>query len=218
MKPGDLAGAILKETRCLGFALDPAVASRMQQHFELLQRWSRAVDLTSIREPARAVPFYVEPVLVLDLFGSAQGATLLDLGSGGGFPGLILAMLRPCWRVLLVERGARKAAFLAEAARQLGLPKVEVLELNLGSAADLPGGIDPDRLTLKAVGGGFHLALDLLELRGAGSARAVIFTGTRGALDLARMVERRSHRLKLDERRKLPGRRSSYAVVVQRVV
>lgn len=88
-----------------------------------LGRWQKAVNLVG-----RAT---LEDIWIRHVLDSAQLVTLLpkgarsltDLGSGGGFPGLVLAALRPDLDVTLIEADARKAAYLAEAARRMALPK-----------------------------------------------------------------------------------------------
>lgn len=209
-------GALLgRQAERLGLALEPAVAARMEEHFALVRRWERAVDLTSAREPARAIPFYLEAVQVAQELTSAEPGRLVDLGSGGGYPGLLLAILRPRWETILVERAARKAAFLEEASRRLGLERVRVLNLNLRRAADLPEAAAFNRLTAKAVGR-FALALDLLEERGLPGARAILLTGAGGAERAAAEAERRRGRLVQLARLRLAGRERSYAVILGR--
>jgi 16S rRNA (guanine527-N7)-methyltransferase len=73
---------------------------------------------------------------------------LVDIGSGAGLPGLVLAMMRPSLQVLLVESMLRRCVFLEECARQLGLENVQVVR---GRAEDLAGTIRADIATARAV-------------------------------------------------------------------
>lgn len=215
MKRTRIGAAIQGRVRRLGATLDPGALAKMEQHFDLVMRWNRAVDLTAVRHAEAAADFYAEAVEISDLMPEARPGALVDLGSGGGFPGLVLAILRPAWKVLLVERGARKSVFLQEAARTLGLPHVGVLERNLRRPDDLPAGWTPDLLTMKAVGR-FTLALDLLEGRGSPAAGAVLLAGEAGAAEVEAEISRRDGRLRLAERRRLAGRSQAYALVVRR--
>src|SRR3972149_1218708 len=126
---GSLGILLSRQAERLGLALDPAIAARMEEHFALVRRWERAVDLTSARDPARAIPFYLEAIQVAGELEPSEAGRLVDVGSGGGYPGLLLAILRPRWETLLVERASRKAVFLEEASRRLGLGRVRGLDL-----------------------------------------------------------------------------------------
>jgi len=116
-----------------GDLLVPEAVDRLILHAELLERWNRAVRLVGEDRPEDWVRrHYLESVVAQKFWragtsGSTQEPTLLDVGSGAGFPGLILAALHPERPVTLVESRERKAAFLAEAARELGLPRVRVV-------------------------------------------------------------------------------------------
>jgi 16S rRNA (guanine527-N7)-methyltransferase len=124
-------------------ALSPAVIERAMKEFELrlnerqvqqiqqytsmLLAWNEKLNLTAIRDPLE--------ILYRHFCESMYGATLLpvencrlaDVGSGGGFPGLPLKILRPLWEVFLIESNVKKATFLAEVIRELGLNNAKVL-------------------------------------------------------------------------------------------
>jgi 16S rRNA (guanine527-N7)-methyltransferase len=113
----------LQRTRDLGLDVSRETSSQLDTLVDTLGRWQKAINLVG-----RAT---VEDVWVRHVLDSAQlkglipaGArSLADLGSGGGFPGLVVAALRPELEVTLIESDARKAAFLGEAARRMGLSK-----------------------------------------------------------------------------------------------
>jgi 16S rRNA (guanine527-N7)-methyltransferase len=93
-------------------------------HFRLYERWNRALNLSSIRDlESAAVRHYCES-LFLGSRLPAKPLSVIDVGSGAGFPGVPVAILRPDCRVCLVESHQRKAVFLKEATR--GLSNVEV--------------------------------------------------------------------------------------------
>ena len=84
--------------------------------------------ITAVRDPAEGVDVHVADSLVaLDVAAVRAARRIADLGSGGGFPGLALAIALPGARVALVESVGRKCAFLARAAADLGLGNVEVV-------------------------------------------------------------------------------------------
>ena len=95
--------------------------------------------ITSVRDPAEGVDAHVADSLVaLDVPAVRTARRLADLGSGGGFPGLALAIAVPGARVALVESVGRKCAFLASAAHELGLGNVEVVNAR---AEEWPDGL-----------------------------------------------------------------------------
>ncbi len=94
-------------------------------HYLLLERWNRVLNLTSIRNFREAVVRHYAESLFLEQVLPKEAVSVVDVGSGAGFPGVPLAVMRPACRVTLVESNRRKAVFLREATR--ALHNVEVL-------------------------------------------------------------------------------------------
>jgi 16S rRNA (guanine527-N7)-methyltransferase len=91
--------------------------------YELLQRWNRTINLTSLSDPDEAIDrLLLEPVAASAALPSA--ARLIDLGSGGGSPAIPLSLAGSASMLVMVESRSRKAAFLREAVRELGLTAV----------------------------------------------------------------------------------------------
>jgi 16S rRNA (guanine527-N7)-methyltransferase len=97
--------------------LSPTQISQLAAHFELLEQWNRRINLTSVREGAEIVERHFGESLFTGLRIPGSALSLVDVGSGGGFPGLPIAVLRSTLEVTLVESVAKKAAFLREASR-----------------------------------------------------------------------------------------------------
>jgi 16S rRNA (guanine527-N7)-methyltransferase len=95
----------------------PGSARRgLTDHVRLLLAWNRSINLTAVRDPAEVARLHVlDSLTALPLLRAAGARRLLDLGSGGGFPGLPLALALPAEKTLLVESIAKKARFLAAA-------------------------------------------------------------------------------------------------------
>jgi 16S rRNA (guanine527-N7)-methyltransferase len=91
------------------------------EHFQLLMRWNSKINLTSIRKPAdMVVRHYCESLFfAANVPDAPAGTSFADIGSGAGFPGVPMALLRPDWRITLVESHQRKAVFLRESSRGL---------------------------------------------------------------------------------------------------
>lgn len=106
----------------LGIALAPDAATRIDDHVRLLLAWTTAINLTAIREPADVAREHVlDSLAALPLLRGRRIDAFVDIGSGGGFPGLPLAVALPARRVLLVDSIGKKARFLATATAALGL-------------------------------------------------------------------------------------------------
>jgi 16S rRNA (guanine527-N7)-methyltransferase len=101
--------------------LDADVAAKFQVYLDLLMRWNGRVNLTSIREQEGILSRHFVESIVCARAVPLEVATLLDFGSGAGFPGIPIALCRPGIEVTLAESQGKKAAFLQEALRTLGL-------------------------------------------------------------------------------------------------
>jgi 16S rRNA (guanine527-N7)-methyltransferase len=108
----------------LQLTLDAGQFGRLHRHFELLLRWNDRVSLTSIRDPGEIARRHFGESLFVASVLPLNGASLVDIGAGAGFPGLPIAVARPEVKVTLVESVGKKVTFLKEAAR--GIPNVEV--------------------------------------------------------------------------------------------
>lgn len=102
-----------------GLGVDPSAAERIVRYLDLLAAWNERTNLTAARTAAARFDLLVRPVAAAA--PRLVAGTLLDLGSGNGSPGLVLAALRPDVAATLLEPRQRRWAFLREAARAMGL-------------------------------------------------------------------------------------------------
>lgn len=100
----------------------------LDRYLELLLEANRVMNLTSITDPAAARLLHVEDSLTLLPFLPAGAIRLADVGSGGGAPGIPLAIARPECRITCIEATKKKAAFLEKTASELGLKNIRVLD------------------------------------------------------------------------------------------
>ena len=96
----------------------------LEAHYELLVRWNKTVNLTTITSLEEAVERHYCESLFLGAHLPAGNLRVVDVGSGAGFPGFPVAILRPDCTVALVESHQRKAVFLREASRKVGNVRV----------------------------------------------------------------------------------------------
>lgn len=109
----------------LEIVFEPSAAERLLDYAVLLLRWNRVSNLTAVRDPVAVVDRHVLDCAAVLPF--VRGDQVLDLGSGGGLPGLIFAILRPDWRLTLLDSNGKKTRFLTQATIALGLGNVTVV-------------------------------------------------------------------------------------------
>ncbi|MFK8052390.1 MAG: 16S rRNA (guanine(527)-N(7))-methyltransferase RsmG [Woeseiaceae bacterium] len=106
----------------LGLSLSDETVSQFLQLIEMLAKWNRAYNLTAITEPAAVIrKHFLDSLSIHDRL---QGPTMLDVGTGGGFPGLPLAMIRPDLTFTLLDSHAKKLRFIDHVAATFNLHNV----------------------------------------------------------------------------------------------
>ena len=153
-QPLDERGALEAAALGLGVALDDAQRGALLAYVAMLRKWNAVYNLTAIRDPQailvqhlfdclaivpalRAAP--VGLPLPADLL--APGAVVLDVGAGGGLPGVVLAICAPQAQVWCVDAVGKKAAFITQVRAELGLANLRVLHARvetLQAPRDLP--------------------------------------------------------------------------------
>src|SRR5256886_3892658 len=100
---------------------------QIQQYINILMTWNEKINLTAIRDPLEILyRHFCESMYAAEALPMENGR-LADIGSGAGFPGLALKIIRPGLQVFLVESHIKKATFLAEVIRELRLSGAQVL-------------------------------------------------------------------------------------------
>jgi 16S rRNA (guanine527-N7)-methyltransferase len=123
---------------------------QLSVYLDLLVKWNARTNLSAIREPEEMVRrHFGESLFAAECLAAeiSPGTTLLDLGSGAGFPGLPIALAHPALQVTLAESQNKKAAFLREVVRSLGIP----VEVWANRVENLPPTRQFDIITLRAV-------------------------------------------------------------------
>ncbi|MCB6182982.1 16S rRNA (guanine(527)-N(7))-methyltransferase RsmG [Leeia sp. TBRC 13508] len=109
----------------LGLSLDKTRQLLLLEYLQLLVKWNKIHNLTAVRDPEQMVTHHLlDALAVIPHLSSSK--RILDVGSGGGIPGLILAISRPDWEIHLIDSNHKKTAFLQQAAIELQLPNVTV--------------------------------------------------------------------------------------------
>ncbi len=109
----------------LGLALPKGAEAKLLAYLALLDKWNRVYNLTAVRDAERMVSHHLlDSLAAVPYF---RGETVLDVGSGGGLPGIPLAIARPELQVTLIDSIAKKTAFLLQAKAELGLANLNVV-------------------------------------------------------------------------------------------
>ena len=107
------------------FALSAEQCAQFARYYELLVDWNSRINLTAITEPQAVVEkHFLDSLLLLDDVTFGDGDTLIDVGTGAGFPGIPLAIVCPNLKVTLLDSLRKRVTFLETVAAELGLSNV----------------------------------------------------------------------------------------------
>ena len=124
----------------LGLSLAPAQHAQLLAYLDLLAKWNKVYNLTAVRDPAEMLTHHLLDSLavIAPLLRHTQGATarVLDVGSGGGLPGVVIAICCPEMSVACVDAVAKKAAFVQQAAGVLGLSNLRGVHARVESITE----------------------------------------------------------------------------------
>jgi 16S rRNA (guanine527-N7)-methyltransferase len=122
----NLAPQVVEALAAMGLSLDADSLDRAIAHLHLVAKWNRVHNLTAIREPEQMVVVHLlDSLSVLPYLGEAR--TVVDIGSGAGFPGIPIAIARPELQVTLLDSSHKKSTFLEQARSELALSNVRVV-------------------------------------------------------------------------------------------
>lgn len=122
-----LRPALAAGIAALGLDIDDDAQTKLLAYVALLEKWNRTHNLTAVREPGRMVTHHLlDSLATLPHLPQNPALRLIDVGSGGGLPGVPLAIARPDWSVTLLDSNRKKATFLRQAAAELRLANVTV--------------------------------------------------------------------------------------------
>jgi 16S rRNA (guanine527-N7)-methyltransferase len=140
MSTTELGGALQVGAAALGIDLTSQQADRLLEYLLLLQRWNKTYNLTSIRALDQMLVQHVfdclSAVLPLRRESPPGGHRLLDVGSGGGLPGVVIAILNSGVEVTCVDSVGKKAAFVQQVSAELGLPNLRAAHTRVEALDD----------------------------------------------------------------------------------
>lgn len=147
--PDPLLPALMAGAAALGLSLPDVTAGRLLAYLRLIAQWNRVYNLTAVRDPEAMLTQHlldclaIVPALRRGLAARAgQGAVpaqrVLDVGSGAGLPGVVLAICQPDWHVTCVDAVAKKASFIRQVAAELGLPNLQASHQRVEAMSEPP--------------------------------------------------------------------------------
>lgn len=136
-----MKAAIAEICAALGLAPAPAQLDLLSSYLALLQRWNATYNLTAVRDPAQMLTHHLADCLAVveplrRQLADRGNARLLDVGSGGGLPGVVLAILQPALDVTCVDTVGKKAAFVRQVAAELKLRNLHAEHARVETLAD----------------------------------------------------------------------------------
>ena len=135
-----LAEGLRAGVQALGLDLSAEQQQRLLDYMGLIQKWTKVYNLTAVRDPAEMLTHHLldslTAVAPLTRHTQGQAIRVLDVGSGGGLPGVVLAICMPELNVTCVDTVAKKAAFVQQVAVSLKLPNLRGLHARVESLTD----------------------------------------------------------------------------------
>ena len=136
----DLVSGLRAGVQALGLDVSADQQKLLLDHLALIQKWNKVYNLTALRDPADMLTHHLldslTAVAPLRRHTQGQPARVLDVGSGGGLPGVVLAICMPELNVTCVDTVAKKAAFVQQVAVSLKLPNLRGLHARVESLTD----------------------------------------------------------------------------------
>ena len=138
------ATAISQAASQMGVDLTPAQLEQLQRYLALVQKWNKVYNLTALRDPADMLTHHLFDSLSaiaplqrqLGAMGLPTGGRLLDVGSGAGLPGVVMAVCCPTLAVACVDTVGKKAAFVQQVALELRLPNLRGVHARVESLTE----------------------------------------------------------------------------------
>jgi len=160
--------------RQYGFSPDSAQCEAIRAYVSLLLRWNQKISLTTVVEPLDILRFHFGESIYAASSVPIEKGRLADVGSGAGFPGLALGIVLPALSITLIESHAKKAAFLAEVARELNLPDVQIIRQRFVETSSDLGQFD--YVAARALGS-YKVLLDWSRRRLGNAGHTVLWLG-----------------------------------------
>jgi 16S rRNA (guanine527-N7)-methyltransferase len=167
-----------------GLTVDAEQVHKIQQYIKMLLAWNEKLNLTAIRDPLDILYRHFCESMYATVAVPAEKGRLADVGSGAGFPGLPMKIMRPELHVFLIESSVKKATFLAEVIRELGLGDTRVL---VSRYEELDEEVAPLDFVCSRSMGEVGVLLDWAGSKRVATKRVILWIGTRDLEEIRRI-------------------------------
>jgi 16S rRNA (guanine527-N7)-methyltransferase len=178
------ADAINKALREFKIEATTEQIALIQRYMSLLLAWNEKINITAIRDPLEMLYRHFCESMYAAVAVPLQGGRLADVGSGGGFPGLALKIIRPEFQVFLIESNVKKATFLAEVVRDLAIADARVL---VSRYEELGEEITPVDFVCSRALGEFDKFLNWAGSERVAASQVVLWTGGRDVEEIRKI-------------------------------
>lgn len=168
--------AIQRALRDFQLTIDGKQLAHIQQYMKILLAWNEKINLTAIRDPLEILYRHFCESMYGGRVIPVENCRLADVGAGGGFPGIPLKIMRPDLHLFLIESNIKKATFLAEVSRELGLTDTRVL---VSRYEELSEEVVPLDLVCARALGDFGPFLDWCGPSGVSAGKVALWVGGR---------------------------------------
>ncbi len=135
-----VAASIARDAALMGIAVDSIQAEKLAAYIGLLTKWNRVYNLTAIRDPEQMrVQHVLDSLSLLPHLDADKVRSVIDVGTGGGTPGVILAIMRPDWQITLNDIVQKKIAFLTQVKSTLHLANIAVINGRVETLTSVSG-------------------------------------------------------------------------------
>ena len=178
------ADAIKKALREFKIEATTEQIALIQRYMSLLLAWNEKINITAIRDPLEMLYRHFCESMYAAVAVPLQGGRLADVGSGGGFPGLALKIIRPGLQAFLIESNVKKATFLAEVVRELAIADTRVL---VSRYEELGEEITPVDFACSRALGEFEKFLNWAGSERVAASQVVLWTGGRDVEEIRKI-------------------------------
>src|SRR5260370_19574893 len=184
--PKPLSGQTVQNAlREFGLAANSEQVLKIQQYIKTLMAWNDQLNLTAIRDPLDILYREFCESMYATVAVPVEKGRLADVGLGAGFPGLPMKIMCPDLHVFLVECNVKKATFLAEVVRELGLTDARVL---VSRYEELGEEVAPLDFVCSRAVGQFGALLDWAGSKRVAAKKVILWTGTRDLDEIRRIT------------------------------
>jgi 16S rRNA (guanine527-N7)-methyltransferase len=176
--------SIRKALNEFGVEVSSEQVLQIQQYMKILLAWNEKLNLTAIRNPLDMLYRHFCESMYAGMSVPVEKGRLADVGSGAGFPGLPLKILRPDLQVFLIDSNIKKATFLAEVIRELGLADARVL---VSRYEELGEEVAPLDFVCSRAVGEFGALLEWAGSKQVAARQVILWIGSRDLDELRRV-------------------------------